>query len=64
MKGSTLDVGEDRLVLDVPQKNFHLNLSFPHLVDYESGGAQYNRKTKVRQGQVILFILYNKILHS
>jgi hypothetical protein len=47
MSGTILDVGDDRLILDVPEKNYHLNLTFPHLVDYESGGAQYNRKTKV-----------------
>lgn len=50
-----LNVGDDRLILDVPEKNY-LHLTFPHLVDYESGGAQFNRKTKV---MYILFISLN-----
>ena len=47
MVNTALDVGDDRLILDVPEKNYHLDLSFPHLVDYECGGAQFNWKTKV-----------------
>ncbi|XP_028412147.1 PIH1 domain-containing protein 1-like [Dendronephthya gigantea] len=46
MNGTVLDVGDDRLILDVPGKKYHLDLTFDHLVDYESGGAQFNRKTK------------------
>ena len=47
MNGTVLDVGEDRLILDVPGKKYHLDLTFPHFVDYETGGAQFNRKTGV-----------------
>lgn len=55
MGNTVLNVGDDRLILDVPEKNY-LHLTFPHLVDYESGGAQFNRKTKV---MYILFISLN-----
>ena len=47
MGNTVLDVGDDRLILNVPEKNYRLDLTFPHLVDYESGGAQFSRKSKV-----------------
>lgn len=47
MQGTTLDVGDDRLILYVQRNKYHLDLKFPHVVDYESGGAQFDRKTKV-----------------
>ena len=47
-KDTTLDVGEDRLVLDVNPDKYHLDLDLPFDVDNETCGAQYNRKTKVK----------------
>ena len=46
-KDTTLDVGEDRLVLHVNPAKYHLDLDLPFDVDNEICGAQYNRKTKV-----------------
>lgn len=47
-KDTTLDVGEDRLVLRVNPDKYHLDLDLPFDVDNDACGAQYNRKTKVR----------------
>ena len=47
MSDTTLDVGDDRLILNVAKNGKRLNLTFPQLVDYESGNAQFNKKTKV-----------------
>ena len=47
IKDTTLDVGEDRLVLHVNPAKYHLDLDLPFDVDNETCGAQYNRKTKV-----------------
>lgn len=47
MLDTTLDVGDDRLILYVQRNKYHLDLKLPHCVDYESGGAQFNRKTKM-----------------
>ena len=58
MGNTVLDVGDDRLILNVPEKNYRLDLTFPHLVDYESGGAQFNRKSKVLY---ILFGLFHTV---
>ena len=46
-KDTTLDVGEDRLVLHVNPSKYHLDLDLPFDVNNEICGAQYNRKTKV-----------------
>ena len=46
-KDTTLDVGEDRLILHVNPSKYHLDLDLPFDVDNEICGAQYNRKTKV-----------------
>lgn len=46
-KDTTLDVGEDRLVLRVTPQKYQLELDLPFDVDNEACGAQYNRKTKV-----------------
>ena len=46
-KDTTLDIGEDRLVLNVNPDKYHLDLDLPFDVDNETCGAQYNRKTKV-----------------
>lgn len=46
-KDTTLDVGEDRLILNVNPDKYHLDLKLPFDVDNETCGAQYNRKTKV-----------------
>lgn len=46
-KGTTLDVGEDRLVLHVNPSKYHLDLDLPFDVDNQTCGAQYNRKTKI-----------------
>lgn len=46
-KDTTLDVGEDRLILNVNPDEYHLDLKLPYDVDNETCGAQYNRKTKV-----------------
>ena len=46
-KYSTLDVGEDKLVLHVNPNKYHLDLDLPFNVNNETCGAQYNRKTKV-----------------
>ena len=47
-KDTTLDVGEDRLVLRVNPDKYQLDLDLPFDVDNDTCGAQYNRKTKVR----------------
>lgn len=46
-KDTTLDVGEDRLVLRVNPDKYQLDLDLPFDVDNDTCGAQYNRKTKV-----------------
>ena len=46
-KDTTLDIGEDRLVLSVNPDKYHLDLDLSFDVDNETSGAQYNRKTKV-----------------
>lgn len=46
-KDTTLDIGEDRLVLNVNPDKYHLDLDLPFDVNNETCGAQYNRKTKV-----------------
>ena len=46
-KDTTLDVGEDRLILSINPDKYHLDLKLPFDVDNETCGAQYNRKTKV-----------------
>ena len=46
-KDTTLDIGEDRLVLNVNPDKYHLDLDLPFDVDNETCGAKYNRKTKV-----------------
>ncbi|XP_078348783.1 PIH1 domain-containing protein 1-like isoform X2 [Oculina patagonica] len=46
-KDTTLDVGEDRLVLSVNPDKYHLDLNLPFDVDNEICGAQFNRKTKI-----------------
>jgi len=46
-KDTTLDIGEDRLVLNVNPDKYHLDLNLPFDVNKETCGAQYNRKTKV-----------------
>ena len=47
MSDTTLDVGDDRLILNVGEKGERLDLTFPQLVDFDSGNAQFNKKTKV-----------------
>lgn len=47
-KDTTLDVGEDQVVLHVHPARYHLHLGLPFDVDSETCGAQYNRKTKVK----------------
>ena len=47
-KDTTLDVGEDQVVLHVHPARYHLDLGLPFDVDSETCGAQYNRKTKVK----------------
>ena len=44
---TTLDVGEDRLVLSVNPDKYHLDLDLPFELDNDTCGAQFNRKTKV-----------------
>ena len=46
-KDTTLDISEDRLVLNVNPDKYHLDLHLPFDVDNETCSAQYNRKTKV-----------------
>lgn len=46
-KDTTLDVGEDRLVLLVNPAKYHLNLELPFDVNNETCGAQFNRQTKI-----------------
>lgn len=46
-KDTTLDIGEDQLVLNVNPDKYHLDLNLPFDVNKETCGAQYNRKTKV-----------------
>ena len=53
-KGTTLDVGEDRLVLHVNPSKYHLDLDLPFDVDNQTCGAQYNRKTKVGTRSFVL----------
>lgn len=48
-KDTTLDVGEDQVVLHVHPARYHLDLGLPFDVDSETCGAQYNRKTKVEK---------------
>ena len=47
-KDTTLDVGEDQVVLHVHPARYHLDLGLPFDVDSETCGAQYNRKIKVK----------------
>lgn len=47
-KDTTLDVGEDRLVLNVNPDKYHLDVDLPFDVNNETCGAQYNKKTKVK----------------
>ena len=47
-KDTTLDVGEDQVVLHVHPARYHLDLGLPFDVDSETCGAQYNKKTKVK----------------
>ena len=47
-KDTTLDVGDDQVVLHVHPARYHLDLGLPFDVDSETCGAQYNRKTKVK----------------
>ncbi|KAI4899586.1 hypothetical protein NFI96_016499 [Prochilodus magdalenae] len=42
-----LDLGEDRLVLNVQPSLFHLDIFFPYLIDQENSAAQYNTKSQV-----------------
>ena len=46
-KDTTLDIGEDRLVLHVNPVRYHLDINLPFEVDNEMCGAQFNRKSKV-----------------
>ena len=54
-KNTTLDVGEDILVLSVSPDKYHLDLNLPFDVDNETCGAQYNRKTKVRTPNYVVY---------
>ncbi|XP_068717658.1 PIH1 domain-containing protein 1-like isoform X2 [Montipora capricornis] len=46
-KDTTLDIGEDRLLLHVNPVRYHLDINLPFEVDNEMCGAQFNRKSKV-----------------
>ena len=56
MKDTTLDVGEDRLVLHVNPDKYHLDLDLPFDVDNETCGAQFNKKTKVCTTLILFFL--------
>ena len=49
-KLTTLDVGEDRLVVHVNPDKFHLDIDLPCDVDNSTCGAQFNKSTKVQHG--------------
>ena len=45
----TLDVGEDRIVLETTGRaTFYLDIDLAYYVSNSDVGAQFNRKTKVR----------------
>ena len=43
----TLDIGEDRIILETRSNIYHLDVFLPYNLIQEECGAQFNRKTKV-----------------
>ena len=58
-KDTTLDIGDDRLVLHVNPAKYHLDLDLPFDVNNETCGAQFNRKMKVRD--LTISFIFDKI---
>ena len=44
----TLDIGEDRILLETRSNVYHLDIYLPFLLIQAECGAQFNRRTKVR----------------
>ena len=44
----TLDIGEDRILLETRSNVYHLDIYLPYNIIQEECGAQYDRKSKVR----------------
>lgn len=54
----SVDVGEDRIVLETRSNKYYLDIFLPYLLIQEDCVAQFNRKTRVR---CIRFTLLNDL---
>ena len=57
----TLDVGEDRILLQARSTVYRLDIYLPYDVIQEDVGAQFNRKTKVRRFVFSKFVLHTDL---
>ena len=58
MSSLSLDLGEDRILLQTRSNIYYLDIYIPYFIEQKDCGAQFNRKTRVSPQSIITFQIF------